>query len=221
MYHQRSENELRKRGKWALTRMMANSSRLCPWKEGRGGTPSHGIGVTPDGKTLWVNSVLANAVFAYSLPDLKVLGYAALPTLELEGRHAIGAVPDWLTFAPDSKTVYIANSSFRTVSAIDAKTIKEVVRIRVGEVPKGMNTLVVPLAYRVPSEYLVPRRGDCHAGGDTNTSSGWDTIIGGNGGQKAGRRRPQSSRGGRTPEIPDPAIQLWAWPSSVQRRRAA
>jgi sugar lactone lactonase YvrE len=52
-------------------------------EEGRGGTPSHGIGVAPDGKTLWVNSVLANAVFAYSLPNLKVLGYSALPTLEL------------------------------------------------------------------------------------------------------------------------------------------
>jgi YVTN family beta-propeller protein len=112
--------------------------------EGRTGTPSHGIGVAPDGKTLWVNSVLANAVFEYSLPDLKVMGYAALPTLEVEGRHAIGAVPDWLTFAPDSKTIYIANSSFRTVSAIDAKTFKEVARIRVGEVPKRMNTLVAP-----------------------------------------------------------------------------
>jgi YVTN family beta-propeller protein len=53
-------------------------------------------------------------------------------------------VPDWLTFAPDSKTVYIANSSFRSVSAIDAKTMKEVARLRVGEVPKRMNTLVVP-----------------------------------------------------------------------------
>jgi YVTN family beta-propeller protein len=113
-------------------------------QEGRAGTPSHGIGVAPDGKTLWVNSVLANAVFAYSLPDLKVLGYAQLPTLEVEGRHAIEAVPDWLTFAPDSKTVYIANSSFRTVSAIDTKTLKEVARIRVGEVPKRMNTLVAP-----------------------------------------------------------------------------
>ncbi len=48
-------------------------------EEGRLGTPSHGIGVAPDGKTLWVNSVLANAVFEYSLPDLKLLGHAVLP----------------------------------------------------------------------------------------------------------------------------------------------
>ena len=52
--------------------------------------PSHGIGVSPDNKTLWVDSSIANAVFAYSLPDLKVLGYVQT-----------GEVPDWLTFTPD------------------------------------------------------------------------------------------------------------------------
>lgn len=112
-------------------------------QEGRLGTPSHGIGVAPDGKTLWVNSVVANAVFAYSLPDLKVLGYAELPALDVPGRHPVGAVPDWLAFTPDSKTVYIADSGSRSVSVIDARTLKEVARIRVGEVPKRMNTLVL------------------------------------------------------------------------------
>ena len=112
--------------------------------EGRLGTPSHGIGVAPDGKTLWVNSVLANAVFVYSLPDIKLVGHADLPTLEVTGRHAIGSTPDWLTFAPDSKTVYVADTALRMVSAIDAKTLKEVARIKVGEVPKRMNTLALP-----------------------------------------------------------------------------
>src|SRR5215475_3762598 len=42
-----------------------------------GGAPSHGIGVAPGGKTLWVNSSPNNGVFMYSLPDLKVSGYVA------------------------------------------------------------------------------------------------------------------------------------------------
>jgi len=112
--------------------------------EGRLGTPSHGIGVAPDGKSLWVNSVLANAVFEYSLPDIKLVGYSPLPTLDVAGRHAVGSTPDWLTFAPYSQTVYVADTALRMVSAIDAKSLKEIARIKVGEVPKRMNTLALP-----------------------------------------------------------------------------
>ena len=113
--------------------------------EGRvgAGVPSHGIGVAPDGKTLWVNSHPANAVFAYSLPDLKLLGHASLPDLRLPGREPIGAIPDWVTFAPDSKTIYVGNSTFNSVNAIDMKTMKVVAKIPVGQVPKRMNTLVM------------------------------------------------------------------------------
>lgn len=56
--------------------------------------PSHGIGISPDGKMLWVDSSVASGVFAYSLPDLKLLGNVAT-----------GSTPDWLTFTPDSKLV--------------------------------------------------------------------------------------------------------------------
>ena len=112
--------------------------------EGRLSTPSHGIGIAPDGKTLWVASVLANAVFEYSLPDLKLLGQAALPQVESLNRPATGSVPEWITFTPDSKTVYVSNSADRSVSAIDTQTLKQVARITVGEVPKRINTLALP-----------------------------------------------------------------------------
>lgn len=95
-------------------------------------TPSHGIGVAPDGKTLWVNSAQAKCVFVYSLPDLTLLGHALT-----------GEVPDWLTFAPDSKTIYISNSMENSVSVIDMKTLKEVARVPVGEVPKRSKALVL------------------------------------------------------------------------------
>ncbi|HWF11966.1 MAG TPA: hypothetical protein VG297_26035 [Bryobacteraceae bacterium] len=98
-----------------------------------GGAPSHGIGIPADGKTLWVNSSIANAVFIYSLPDLNVLGYVKT-----------GDVPDWITFTPDSKMIYIANSGANSVSAIDIAARKEVARIPVGEVPKRNGTVVLP-----------------------------------------------------------------------------
>ncbi len=113
--------------------------------EGRlgAGVPSHGIGIAPDGKTLWANSHIANGVYVYSLPDLKPVGFAALPDLKLAGRQPIGAIPDWLTFTPDSKLVYVGNSTFNSVSAIDTKTMKVVAQVPVGQVPKRMNTLVM------------------------------------------------------------------------------
>jgi YVTN family beta-propeller protein len=113
-------------------------------EEWRLGTPSHGIGVAPDGKTLWVNSVLANAVFEYSLPDLKLLGHVALPEVKRPGKASSGAVPEWITFTPDSGTVYVSNSATRSLSAIDTQTLKEIAQIPVGEVPKRINTLVLP-----------------------------------------------------------------------------
>ncbi len=97
------------------------------------GAPAHGIAVAPDNKTLWVNSSVAGAVFIYSLPDLKLLGHTV-----------IGDVPDWLTFTPDSKVVYISNAGSNSVSAIDTKTFKEIARIPVGETPKRSATLVIP-----------------------------------------------------------------------------
>jgi YVTN family beta-propeller protein len=97
-----------------------------------GGAPSHGIGVAPDGKTLWVDGSYASAVFIYSLPDLQPKGYVKT-----------GAVPDWITFTPDNK-IYVANSGANSVSAIDMVTRKEISRIPVGEVPKRNGTVIVP-----------------------------------------------------------------------------
>lgn len=111
--------------------------------EGRTGTPSHGIGVAPDGKSLWVNSTVANAVFKYSLPELKLLGFSALPEVHPLGHSPTGAVPEWITFTPDSNVVYISNSGAGSVSAIDTNTLKQIALIPVGEVPKRINTLVL------------------------------------------------------------------------------
>ena len=110
---------------------------------GRATAPSHGIGVAPDNKTVWVTSIPNNAVFFYSLADLKLIGEVALPTLSLPGHGPIAAVPNWVTFTPDAKTIYISNAALRSVTAIDTGAMKVKAIIPVGEVPKRINTLVM------------------------------------------------------------------------------
>lgn len=101
--------------------------------DGLQGSPSHGIGVTPDRKTLWVLSKMNSRIYEYSLPDLTLRGEA--PT----GHH-----PDWLTFSPDSRSVYIANAGSDSVSVVDVASRRVVKQIPVGNVPKRNATVVLP-----------------------------------------------------------------------------
>ena len=111
--------------------------------EHRRSSPSHGMGVTPDGKALWVTSIPANAVFVYSLPDLTLQGNVPLPLQQIAGRDKpIPAVPNWVTFTPDSKRIYISNAAANSVTAIDTGAMKVVAVIPVGQVPKRIATLV-------------------------------------------------------------------------------
>lgn len=105
---------------------------------------SHGIGIAPDHKTLWTNSRPANAVFVYSLPDLKLMGHVSLPETEVPGKSPRGGGPAWVTFTPDSKTVYISTCGTKSITAIDVTAIKEITRIPVHEMPDRISTLVLP-----------------------------------------------------------------------------
>jgi YVTN family beta-propeller protein len=105
-------------------------------------SPSHGLGVQPDNKVLWVTSILANAALAYSLPDLKPIGQVRLPEIRVPGRSPMAAVPNWVTFTPDSKQLYVSNAAHNSVSAIDTQAMKELAVIPVGQAPKRIGTLV-------------------------------------------------------------------------------
>jgi len=98
-----------------------------------GGNESHGMAVTADGKTLVVNSRLNSSIYMYSLPDLKLLGSTE-----------VGKSPDWVTLTPDGKMAYVACAASNYVSVVDIKAMKEVARIKVGEVPKRNITAVLP-----------------------------------------------------------------------------
>jgi len=101
--------------------------------DGLQGSPSHGIGVTPDGKTLCVLSKMNTRIYYFSMPDLKPLGETKV------GHH-----PDWLTFHPDSTRVYVANAGSNSVSVVDIAARKEITQIKVGQVPKRNSTAVLP-----------------------------------------------------------------------------
>jgi YVTN family beta-propeller protein len=121
------------------TRVRTNQIKLpdlSPDKQNPFGPPaaSHGIAVTADQKTLLVNSRLNSALYAYSLPDLTLLGSVAL------GGKGAG----WLTITPDDKTVYVANEHTNNVSVVDIKSLKEVALVPVGFAPARNATWMVP-----------------------------------------------------------------------------
>jgi YVTN family beta-propeller protein len=88
-------------------------------------TFSHGMAISPDHKTFWVDSLLNNDVNVFSMANLKQI--ATIP---------VGRGPDWMVFTPDGKRCYVSNAGANSVSAIDTTTYKEVARIPVGKVPK-------------------------------------------------------------------------------------
>ena len=58
----------------------------------------------------------------------------------------VGQHPEWLTFTPDGRYVYVAAAGDDTVFVVDAATMKEVARVPVGRVPKRNATAIL----RVP-----------------------------------------------------------------------
>ena len=68
----------------------------------------------------------------------------SLPDLKLIGGAEVGKAPDWVTLTPDGKTAYVANAASNSVSVVDLKSMKEVARIPVGQVPKRNITAVLP-----------------------------------------------------------------------------
>src|SRR6266850_2146424 len=94
--------------------------------------PSHGIGISPDGRTLWVNTRLNNYVYVYSLPNLEYIGGVKTPNN-----------PNWLTFSPDGKYVYIACSGANEVMVIDVQSRTKVASIPVGPNPQRNITAVM------------------------------------------------------------------------------
>jgi YVTN family beta-propeller protein len=98
------------------------------------GAPAHGIGISPDGGTVWSTSRMNSAVYVYSV----------YPDLELLASIQVGTDPDWVTFTPDNRLAYVANAISNDVSVVDMATYEEIARIPVGESPKRNTVIVLP-----------------------------------------------------------------------------
>lgn len=105
---------------------------------------THGSAISPDGKTLWINNHESNAVFVYSLPELKLLGYVPVTQAKQRAGHPISSIPSWITFTADGSAAYVSCDNADTVSVIDARTMKEVATIPVEQGLKFDATLVLP-----------------------------------------------------------------------------
>jgi len=99
-----------------------------------GSAPSHGLAVTADQQTLMVCSRLNNALYSYSLPDLKLSGETYLS----------GKGCAWVTITPDDQRAYVADPVGGHTLVVDIPTMEEVTQIAVGQVPKRNYTMVIP-----------------------------------------------------------------------------
>jgi YVTN family beta-propeller protein len=99
------------------------------------GAPAHGLGVSPDGRTVWSTSRMNSHVYVYSV----------YPELNLLASIKVGTDPDWITFTPDNRFAYVANAVTNDVTAIDMRTYQPVATIAVGEAPKRNAVMTLPV----------------------------------------------------------------------------
>lgn len=114
--------------------MPSEHPALRPLKFETQDTLTHGLALTPDGKELWVSSLLDDCVYIYDVQLKKIVG-----------RVQTGEGPNWVVITPDGKYVCVSNTDTDDVSIIDAKSRKEVTRVKVCKVPKRLALAPAPL----------------------------------------------------------------------------
>jgi YVTN family beta-propeller protein len=90
-------------------------------------TYTHGLALTPDGKELWVTSLLDNCIYIYDIESRK-----------FTGKLETGDGPNWIVFTPDGKYGCVSNTDTNDVSIFDAKEHKLLAKVAVGKVPKRL-----------------------------------------------------------------------------------
>jgi YVTN family beta-propeller protein len=90
---------------------------------------SHGIGLRPDEKELWMCDVFHDRTYVF---DNTVEPPKQVATIVMKGGGY------WIAFSPDGKFCYISERIGDSVAVIDTTTRKTVARIEVGKAPKRL-----------------------------------------------------------------------------------
>jgi YVTN family beta-propeller protein len=96
---------------------------------------SHGIGLRPDSKELWMCDVFHDRAYVF---DLATEPPKQTATIVMKGGGY------WMSFSPDGKFCYITERIGDTVAVIDTASRKTVARIEVGKAPKRLLVVDVP-----------------------------------------------------------------------------
>jgi YVTN family beta-propeller protein len=96
---------------------------------------SHGIGLRPDEKELWMCDVYHDRTYVF---DITVQPPKQISTIVMKGGGY------WMCFSPDGRYCYISERVGNTVAVIDTATKTTVERIPVGNVPKRVLVVTTP-----------------------------------------------------------------------------
>ncbi|MBI3861126.1 MAG: beta-propeller fold lactonase family protein [Planctomycetia bacterium] len=96
---------------------------------------SHGIGLTPDEKELWMCDVFHDRTYVF---DITAEPPRQVATIVMQGGGY------WMCFSPDGKWCYISERIGNTVAVIETATRRTVARIPVGKVPKRVLVVTPP-----------------------------------------------------------------------------
>jgi YVTN family beta-propeller protein len=96
---------------------------------------SHGIGLRPDEKELWMCDVYHDRTYVF---DLSADPPKQTATVTMHGGGY------WICFSPDGQFCYISERIGDSVAVIDTATKKTVARIAVGKAPKRLLVVTLP-----------------------------------------------------------------------------
>jgi YVTN family beta-propeller protein len=98
-------------------------------------TRTHGLAITPDGRELWVTSLLDDCLYIYDVKAKKIAG-----------KVVTGGGPNWVVVTPDGNYVCVSDADSDDVAIIDRHARREIARVKVGKAPKRLALSTAPLS---------------------------------------------------------------------------